>query len=643
MRRIFALLVLVCVLGDGLQAQTRTPRPGSGQQQKKPASKVPRGSGSVDWGPVTPVDKATSSQVMSSAKKIDGFLHRAYGEHQIQPNANLSDSLFCRRVYLELGGRIPRLQEIGDFVQSKDRLKRQKLIDKLLSSHDYVSHMFNYWADILRLKDNPVNNNQIAQPYHEWIKDSIRTNKPYDSWVKEMLTAEGRIWENPAVGFSMRDSNMELDAVDNMIEVFLGTQIGCAQCHDHPFDRWTQREYYQMAAYWYGTRSRVGGGDKSRFPKGNPLARLRNDLKKMDPNANTGGIFSRVINANMFQVYEIPRALKLPHDYQYDNGKPHQVVQRKPIFGSAEQYAKGKSSREILANWMASSGNPRFAKSVVNRMWKKAFGIGLIEPVNDIKDDSIASNPEVLDFLTDELIRTNFNLREIQRIIYNTKAWQREATTADVDLSEPYYFQGPILRRMTAEQIWDSLLTLAVYNPQSFTRPNMDSLAGTINMDLNSVSASQVQKVATEFNDKFSSGAQRKITRARNSYKGMTLARASELPAPLPPEHFLRQFGQSDRELIEGSGRQGSVSQILTMFNGEITHMMLEKGSVIFDTVMQAPTRQKIDAIFYMVLARAPRTPEKSVAQREITAAGNAGYGNVIWALINTKEFLFIQ
>ena len=392
MRKVFALLVLSFVFGDALQAQTRTPRPGSGQQQKKPTSKVPRGSGRVDWGPVTAVDKGTSSQVMSAAKKVDGFLQRAYNSKQVQPNANLSDSLFCRRVYLELGGRIPRLQEIGDFVQGKDRLKRQKLIDKLLSSHDYVSHMYNYWADILRLKDNPVNNNQIAQPYHEWIKDCIRTNKPYDKWVQEMLTAEGRIWENPAVGFSMRDSNMELDAVDNMIEVFLGTQIGCAQCHDHPFDRWTQREYYEMAAYWYGTRSRVGGGDKSRFPKGNPLSRLRNELKKMDPSANTGGIFSRVINANMFQVYETPRALKLPHDYQYDNGKPHQVVQRKPIFGSAERFAKGKSSRQILANWMTSPGNPRFAKSVVNRMWKKAFGIGLIEPVNDIKDDSIASD-----------------------------------------------------------------------------------------------------------------------------------------------------------------------------------------------------------------------------------------------------------
>lgn len=616
-----------------------------GQGRKKPpASKVPRGSGAVDWGATLPVDTNTMPKVREAASKIDRLLDADYRKHQLSPNANLTDSLFCRRAYLEIGGRIPRLQEIGDFVQSRDKRKREKLIDKLLSSHDYISHQYNYWADLLRLQDHPVNNNQIAQPYHEWIKDSIRTNKPYDKWVNEMLTAEGKIWQNPAVGFAMRDANMELDAVDNMVEVFLGTQIGCAQCHDHPFDRWTQKEYYEMAAYWYGTRTRAGGGDKKRFPGGNPLSRLRNELKKMNPEANTGGTFSRVINANLFEVYETPRGLKLPHDYQYDNGKPHQVVSMRPIFGKADKVVKGKSSRQILADWMTSRDNPRFAKSIANRMWKRAFGIGLIEPVNDIQDESVASNPELLEFLTAELVRNDFDVRQLQRIIFNTKAWQRESTAGDIDLDKPYYFTGPILRRMSAEQIWDSLLTLAVYKAESFTRPSTDNLGQVLDMNLDKAKAADVERVAKEFNEKFSSGAQRKITRARNSYKGMTLARASELPTPLPPEHFLRQFGQSDRELIEGSGRQGSVSQILTMFNGEITHMMLERGSVIYDTVMTAPTPDKrMDAIFYCILTRPPRSNERTVAQREVNAAGNAGYGNVIWALINTKEFLFIQ
>lgn len=614
------------------------------QPKKKPTSRVPRGSGTVEWGAVTTVDSGSMGRARDIAKQIDRIIDAGYRKHSITPNAPLSEPLFLRRAYLEIAGRIPLLQEVGEFVQSKDSRKREKLIDELLSSHDYVSHTFNYWADILRLKDNPINNNQIAQPYHEWVKDSIRTNKPYGKWVHEMLTAEGRIWDNPAAGYIMRDSNMELDAVDNMVQVWLGTQIGCAQCHDHPFDRWTQKEYYEMASYWYGTRTRASAGDKKRFTKGNPLARLRSELKKMDPEANTGGSFSRVINANMFEVWEHKRPLKLPHDYQYDNGKPHQVVSMKPIFGSAETPGKDKTPRQVLATWMTSPSNPRFAKNIANRMWKKAFGAGLIEPYNDIRDDSIVSYPQVLTLLTEELVKNEFDVRQIQRIIFNTKAWQRESSSDDVDLSVPYYIPGPVLRRMTAEQIWDSLLTLAVHNPQSFTRPSMDGIGDAIDMDLDKVSAKDVQTVMTKFNDEFSSGAERKATRARNSYKGMTLARASELQLPLSPEHFLRQFGQSDRELIEASGRTGSVSQVLTMFNGEITHMMLERGSVIFDTVMKAPnTKSRIDAIFYSILTRPPRSNERDVAEREVKSSGPAGFGNVIWALINTKEFLFIQ
>ena len=617
---------------------------GLGQPKKPPVSRVPKGSGNVEWGKVTPVDPATSKHAREVATKIDRLLDAGYRKHSVTPNEALSDSLFVRRAYLEIGGRIPLLEEVGEFIQSRDARKRDNLIDELLSSHDYISHMFNYWADVLRLKDNPINNNQIAQPYHDWIKDSIRTNKPYDKWVHEMLTAEGRIWDNPAAGFIMRDSNMELDAVDNMVQVWLGTQIGCAQCHDHPFDHWTQKEYYEMASYWYGTRTRSNTGDKKQYTKGNPLSRLRKELKAIDPEATGNGVFARVVNANLFEVWEQKRPLKLPHDYQYDNGKPHQVVSMKPIFGSAETPGTDKTPREVLAAWMTSKSNPRFAKNIANRMWRKAFGAGLIEPFDDIRNESEASNPEVLALLTEELINSNFDVRQLQRIIFGTQAWQRESTNKDVDLSQPYYFPGPVLRRMTAEQIWDSLLTLAVYKLQSFTRPSMDGLAAVIDMDLDKASPKDVLSIVDKFNENYSAGAERKITRARNSYKGMTLARASELQTPLPSEHFLRQFGQSDRELIETSGRTGSVSQVLTMFNGEITHMMLERGSVIYDTVMKAPsTRDRLDAIFYSILTRPPRSSEREVAEREINASGSAGFGNVIWALINTKEFLFIQ
>ena len=628
-----------------LMSPVEAQRQGQSNRKKTPPSKVPKGSGRVNWGPVTQVSPKRLGAVKAKAQQIDRLLESGYRQHKVTPNRELSDTLFLRRAYLEIGGRIPTLEEISKFRSNKKPQKREKLIDQLLSSTDHVSHMYNYWADLLRLKDNPINNNQIAQPYHEYIKDNLRTNKPYDQWVHEMMTAEGRIWDNPAVGFVMRDSNMELDAVDNMVQVFLGTQIGCAQCHDHPFDRWTQKEYYEMAAFWYPVRTRANVRDKKRFTNGNPLQRVRAEMKKIDPEAKTNGLFARVVNANLFEVWDQKnRPLKLPHDYQYANAKPNQRVQMKPIFGTKIEVSANDRPRDILAKWMTSPKNPRFAKNIANRMWKKAFGVGLIEPVNDIQDTSDCNNPEVLDLLTNTLINNNFNAQEQHSIIFNTQAWQREASSENVDLSKPYYFPGPVLRRMTSEQIWDSLLTVAVYHPESFTRPSLKSIGDLLDMDLNSVSAKDVQKISKEYQEKYSSNAERKLTRNRNYYKGMVLARASELPSPLPPEHFLRQFGQSDRELIQTSGRDGSVSQILTMFNGEITHMMLERGSLIFDTIVQAKTlKARTDVIFYSILSRPPSNKERRVAEKEIQATGVQGFGHVTWALINTKEFLFIQ
>ena len=636
--RAVALVLALFLVGGHVSA--------AGQQDNKSSSRIPRGSGKIEGPAVKPIDAKRSVAVSEAASKIDAMIESQYSRNSVIPNSMLPDSLFCRRAYLQIVGRIPRLEEVGEFVQSKESGKRQKLIDQLLGSHGHVSHMFNYWGNILRLMDHPVNNNQIAQPYHEWIKKSLAENTPYDKWVYEMLTAEGRIWQNPAVGYVMRDSGMDLDHVDNTVQVFLGTQIGCAQCHDHPFDRWTQHEFYQMAAFSFGTQTRAPAGDRKKFTNGNPLTRLREEMKKKDPAFNTNGSYSRVINANLFDVWENQgRKLKLPHDYQYDDDKPNSLVAAKPIFGAAPKPQPNQSPREVMAAWMTSADNPRFARNIANRMWKHAFGVGLIEPVNDIRDDSTCSNPELLEFLTAELVRLKFDTRELQRIIYNTRTWQREASSEDIDLTEPYYFPGPILRRMTAEQIWDSLLTLAVYNFESFTRPSTAELASAIDLDLDQASPDAVKKAAELYDSKFSNNAQRTVTRERNTYKGRTtLARASESPLPLPPEHFLRQFGQGDRELIEAATTDGSVGQILTMFNGEITHMMLEKGSVIYDHVLRVTSvSDRINVIFYCVLTRAPRSSEDEVARQEIRSAGAAGYGNVIWALINTKEFLFIQ
>lgn len=176
---------------------------------------------------VAAVDRSARPAVQRAAAEIDKHLATHWQEHGVSPSPPLDDAQFLRRMYLELGGRIPSYDEARRFLASKSKTKRADLIDDLLESPDYVSHFYNFWADILRLLERPQRT-LVFEPYLWYVKDSIAANKPYDRWVHEMLTADGRLWENPAVGFQLRDAGMELPYVDNTVRVFLGTQIGCA-------------------------------------------------------------------------------------------------------------------------------------------------------------------------------------------------------------------------------------------------------------------------------------------------------------------------------------------------------------------------------------------------------------------------------
>ena len=176
----------------------------------------------------------------------------------------------------------------------------------------------------------------------------------------------------------------------------------------------------------------------------------------------------------------------------------------------------------------------------------------------------------------------------------------------------------------------------------AFIRPTVKDMGKVVDLDLANVSAQQVLKKAKQYDQKYGRQAMSEL-RKKYGYKGQLLARASEMPQPLPADHFLRQFGQGDRELIEGATTEGTVPQILTMFNGPVTHMMLERGSVIFDNVIAAKSvNERIDVIFLSLLCRKPMASDRAIALRELRE-GAAGYGNVIWSLLNTREFLFVQ
>ena len=590
-----------------------------------------------------PVDPARHGEAVAAARRIDQFVAANYAKHKVTPMPRTTDEEFVRRIHLDIAGRIPTLKETTTFLASTDPDKRTKLIDELLGSDDYASHFFNYWADVLRYRDQ-LPGDVRGDHYRQWLKQSLAESKPWDKFVYEMLAAEGLIWDNPATGYLQRDPGMPLDNVNNTIRIFLGTRIGCAQCHNHPFDKWTQKQFYQAAAFVYGTQTRTGGGDK-RYWEADPNGRLQQEYAAIEQEEEErrkhSYEFSRLVGLNMQIVNDQKgRKVQLPKDYAYTDAKPGDVVEPKSLFGPDVQVRADESPRQAFSRWLTSKENPRFALTIANRLWKQVFGAGQIEPVDDMIDATVPENRELMAFLEAEMKRLDFDMKEYLRVLYNTETYQRQACNEEVPLGTPYHFPGPVLRRMTAEQAWDSFLMLAVA-PADYREPLAELYEDAVAVDLTKASAEEVMESCRKRQklDWYRDKAAEKY-----KYHGILLGRAAELPSPLPANHFLRMFGQSDRELISASSTSGSVPQVLFMFNGDISHMLLEQNSTIYNNIVKRKSiADRVKAVFLTILSREPDEQELALAMKQVKSDGPEGYGNVVWSLVNTREFMFVQ
>ena len=611
-------------------------------------------------------------------------------------NAPCNDEQFVRRVYLDIVGRIPNYDEATSFIKNGAADKRSKLIDMLLDSPGYNSHMYNYISEMLRVKDDFGGGNNIRGiPYINWLQKQIEQNVSWDKMVYEMLTAKGKMWHNGAAGYLLRDAGMQLDNLANTLAVFLGTDVACAQCHDHPFSDWTQHQFYEMASF-FGATSTIARRNNTGARKNKEGMEMVDMGRKLMPEIEAliekgGGDLTRIrnglqnyIGANRSAIEDRDtNTTKLPHDYKYKDAKPGDPVAPKFIMWSKDDKAlaaykqKTKVEEDLrvsFANWTTHPSNPRFAMAIANRMWKRAFGQGIAEPVTNIDDPMQSANPELLKHLAEEMKRVKFNLKNFMRILYNTRAYQSEATTEHIAMGEPYYFQGPILRRMTAEQAWDSYMTLVVGEPDKYKKPLEDLYSKSIDLDLYNpkldaqtvlIKYAAYQKMGEKerammggnladagedmMMDKGKAkgkGAEKPdmmMESAGFSQGGMVLRRAAELEQPARNGHFLIEFGQSPRNLIDGSSKIGSVPQVLMMMNGDAQMLLTNSDSRIFKTMEKVSSPpDKVEALFMSVLSRRPTLAEKGIAQRALSS-GDDGYANMIWALINTREFIFVQ
>jgi hypothetical protein len=605
-----------------------------------------------------------------SVAVIDQMVNAHLATAKLKPNPALTDEQFVRRIYLDVVGHIPNYEDTMKFLQDKSRDKRAKLIDSLLVSKGHFSHLYNYFGDMLRLKTKP--NEYIGGGYYTaWIKDCIEKNVAYDEMVRQMLTATGTSWENPATGYLLRDAGMPLDNMALTMEVFAGVDVQCAQCHDHPFSDWTQMEFYKLAAFYGETTTIVRDWEmkKKLYVKsaGNPSKRIEAELKAAGAYPEPDKLMLRMINAHSYKVTDDPSrlSLKLPDSYQYKDGKPGDVVQPAVLFGEMPKLDKFDSRRKAFANWLTVSSNERFAAAISNRLWKRAFGRGLAEPVSDVEDLEKGAIPGLLKFLAAEMKRQKFDLRAFERILLNTQAYQRLASTDDLPMGAPYHFPGPLLRRMSGEQIWDSFLTMILPDPDYFYRKHDDFCK-----DWENTLAKTDPDVATGAQAKEGLSVQIQALQSRpggligfppgrtgeeggktmylderiQAFRiyGSTLVRASEYPQP--NTGFLWQLGQGERDLVDSSTRAGSVPVVLSFMNGDGTKRLTEPGSRILDTIDKFKADgPKVETVFLSVLSRLPTPEERSMAYKAIRRDGADGFKNVVWALINTREFMFIQ
>ena len=581
--------------------------------------------------------------IRKAAARIDKIIQQDWELHDIKPSLPVSDQIFMRRVYLEITGTVPTGLEALDFLDKHGANKRELLVDYLLQTEGYSSNFYNYWADVLRVKSS-VNAIEL-HGYVKWIKDSLRQNKTYDRFVYELISSEGRPYENGAVGYYLRDNGMPLDNLGNSVAIFLGTQIGCAQCHDHPFEQWTQKDFYQMAAFTWSVNTRAAGKDFQNMRRA-----VDAEGKKRSVTAPQRQVINQLVRFNQWKLTDAPnKKLKLPADYEYDNGKPNSLVIPKTIFGDNPSIKDGESRRDAFATWMTSKENPLFARVIANRLWKKVMGVGLIEPLDDI-EGAKASNPELLDFLAYAMVRLNFDMKQYIRMLMYTDVYQRRAVFKDID-EEVYYYPGPTLRRMTAEQIWDSLVTLSMDDPMKNTyEVNVPYRYPVINV--NSTPAPRiVDQAMAIFRERQNrrGGARMNMSRAGGKKKptGPNLSRASEMRQPAPAGHFLRDFGASDRELIEGGNTDPTVSQILTLINGKHHYQIVREGSQLMTLLKKASKNDKLRTriIYLSILGREPYGSEETLARGVFKQAKSANRGDreLIWILLNTPEFMFIQ
>lgn len=499
---------------------------------------------------------------------VDEHVFNHLKELGIPPSPVCDDATFLRRVSLDIAGRLPTEQEAAEFLASKQPDKRDQVIETLLRSPDYADFFSNKWTALLKNRRDDASDIVSNFAFHAWVRDSLLSNKPYDQFVRELLAATGKIIGNPPVAWYKRVIEPK-QQLEDVAQLFLGVRMQCAQCHHHPFERWSQDDYYSLSAFF----SQVGR---------KPSATRGEDM-----------IFHK---RGIALATNIKTGVKL---------KPAALGDKIPDISADED------PRLKLADWMGSKTNPFFAKSLVNRYWKHFFQRGLIEPEDDIRDTNPPTNPELLAALEQHFISSGFDLKDLVRVITRSNAYQLSSQPNEHNIVDRQNYSRYYPRRLQAEVLLDAIDYVASTQTDF---PNLPP--GT-----------------------------RAIALPDNSYN-------RNVP-------FLRVFGRPEGESVCECERvqSSSLAQSLHLINAADIKAKLASPTGRTERLAKSdqPAEVKVRELYLAAFAREPRPEELKTALAYLSEprlnaegksidAGTATRENLqdlIWALINTKEFLF--
>ena len=370
-----------------------------------------------DWQPTT------------SENPIDALVAAKWERMKIKPSGICNDADFLRRVTLDLSGLPPTADQVRAFLAdpTPNQQKREKLIDQLIASEAFIDHWTSKWSDLLQVNSKFLGK-EGATKFREWIRESVATNKPYDKFVHDIVTASGSNLENPAASYYKILRTPE-DTLENTTHLFLGVRFNCNKCHDHPFERWTQDQYYETAAYF----SQVS-------------------LKKDDASGDKTIGGTAVDGAKpLYEVVSDAGTVEMKHQ------KTQQVIAPKFPFQSEYTVDTNASRRQHFGAWLTSPKNPYFARSYVNRMWGYLLGKGLIEPIDDIRAGNPASIPELVEFLEKDFVGHGFDVRHLVRTICRSKIYQLAMESNQWNADDDRNYSHALPRRLPAEVLYDAI------------------------------------------------------------------------------------------------------------------------------------------------------------------------------------------